>query len=145
MDVKIVRVDNRSLMQIGETQIEVADYNIKSSADGSTELSVTIKENAPTFELSASLEPPKINQIMVFTTEKDAESYRRERLENMKRIINGGGHKMQERRIKQIQTDTNGYVQVNISVNAEKEQKEKIYEAFEEFWKRVEKIVEEKA
>ena len=55
MDVKIVRVDNRSLMQIGETQIEVADYNIKSSADGSTELSVTIKENAPTFELSASL------------------------------------------------------------------------------------------
>lgn len=31
-------------MQIGETQIEVADYNIKSSADGSTELSVTIKE-----------------------------------------------------------------------------------------------------
>ena len=59
MDVKIVRVDNRSLMQIGETQIEVADYNINSSADGSTELSVTIKENAPTFELSASLESPK--------------------------------------------------------------------------------------
>lgn len=59
MDVKIVRVDNRSLMQIGETQIEVADYNIKSSADGSTELSVTIKENASTFELSASLESPK--------------------------------------------------------------------------------------
>ena len=46
-------------MQLGETQIEVADYNIKSSADGSTELSVTIKENAPTFELSASLESPK--------------------------------------------------------------------------------------
>nr|DAM48317.1 MAG TPA: hypothetical protein [Caudoviricetes sp.] len=59
LDVKIVRVDDRSLMQIGETQIEVADYNIKSSADGSTELSVTIKENAPTFELSASLESPK--------------------------------------------------------------------------------------
>lgn len=52
---------------------------------------------------------------------------------------------MQERRIKQIQTDANGYVQANISVNAEKEQKEKIYEAFEEFWKKVEKIVEEKA
>lgn len=145
MDVKIVRVDDRSLMQIGETQIEVADYNIKSSADGSTELSVTIKENAPTFELSASLESPKTNPIMVFPTEKDTESYSRERLENMKQIIKGGGHKMQERRIKQIQTDANGYVQVNISVNAEKEQKEKIYEAFEEFWKRVEKIVEEKA
>ena len=35
--------------------------------------------------------------------------------------------------------------EANISVNAEKEQKEKIYEAFEEFWKKVEKIVEEKA
>ena len=59
MDVKIVRVDNRSLMQIGVTQIELADFNIKSSAVGSTELSITTKENAPTFELSASLESPK--------------------------------------------------------------------------------------
>ncbi|MFR4352479.1 MAG: hypothetical protein ACLT3H_12560 [Roseburia sp.] len=54
-EISISRADSRSLLQIGTEQIEVSDYQIKSSADGSTELSVTIKGAAAIFETSASL------------------------------------------------------------------------------------------
>ena len=55
-NISIVRTDSRSLFQIGNEQVEIADYNIKSSADGSTELSIVIKGQTTIFELSANLE-----------------------------------------------------------------------------------------
>lgn len=55
-NISIIRTDSRSLLQIGNEQIEVADYNLKSSADGSTELAIVIKGNATIFESSANLE-----------------------------------------------------------------------------------------
>lgn len=58
-EVKVGKVDERKFLQIGTETIEVSDYSIKSSADGSTELSVTIKGNANVVELSASLELQK--------------------------------------------------------------------------------------
>lgn len=54
-NLKVLRIDNRSFLQIGTEQIEVADYNLKSSAEGSTELSVIIKGTSNVLELSASL------------------------------------------------------------------------------------------
>lgn len=55
-NISISRVDSRSFLQIGNEQVEVSDYTIKSSADGSTELSVIIKGSASMFETSANLE-----------------------------------------------------------------------------------------
>ena len=55
-EIKLLRVDERSLLQIGNEQIEISDYNLKSSADGSTELSIVIKGQTTIFELSANLE-----------------------------------------------------------------------------------------
>lgn len=57
--IKIEKVDNRIFLQIGEEVIEVSDYNIKNSADGTTELSVTIKGNTNEVEWSANLELQK--------------------------------------------------------------------------------------
>ena len=53
--ISICKVDDRKLLKIGNEHIEVSDYNIKSSADGSTELSVVIKWISNEVELSASL------------------------------------------------------------------------------------------
>jgi hypothetical protein len=53
--VTITKVDNRKVLEIEGGHIEIADYNIKSSADGTTELSVVIKGTASTFELSAMI------------------------------------------------------------------------------------------
>lgn len=55
-EVKLLKVDKRILLQVGDKKIEVADYNLKSSADGSTELSIVLKGHASIFELSANLE-----------------------------------------------------------------------------------------
>lgn len=54
--IRITRSENRMAMEIGNSNIEISDYNIKSSADGTTELTVTIKGNANLFDLSANLE-----------------------------------------------------------------------------------------
>lgn len=54
-NVKVGKIDSRKYFQIGNELIEVADYNIKSSADGSTELSVIIKGNASMSDMSVNL------------------------------------------------------------------------------------------
>lgn len=53
--ISICKVDSRCLLKIGDENVEISDYNIKSSADGSTELSVVIKWISNEVELSASL------------------------------------------------------------------------------------------
>ena len=53
--ISIYKVDSRCLLRIGNEYVEVSDYNIKSSADGTTELSVIIKIKSNEVELSASL------------------------------------------------------------------------------------------
>ena len=58
-ELKIGKVDNRKFLQIGTEVIEIQDYNVKSSADGTTELSITISGQASIFELSANLEALK--------------------------------------------------------------------------------------
>lgn len=55
VEITISKLDARNILQVGQEQIEISDYNIKSSADGSTELSITIKGTAPIFSLSASM------------------------------------------------------------------------------------------
>lgn len=55
-DIKIGKVNSRCFLEIGKELVEVSDYNLKSSADGATELTVVIKGEANLFELSASLE-----------------------------------------------------------------------------------------
>ena len=59
-EVSISRVDNRSFLNIGKENIEIADYGTKSSADGTTELLITIKGTASIFELSTNLEVQKL-------------------------------------------------------------------------------------
>ena len=55
MAVAISKGGSRIFLQVGKEMIEVSDYSLKSSADGSTELSVTIKGNVNVFETSANL------------------------------------------------------------------------------------------
>ncbi len=53
--ITINKVDNRSFLKIGSEQIEVSDYNVKSTASGVTELNVTIRGTSNVFEMSANL------------------------------------------------------------------------------------------
>lgn len=55
MIIVIHKEENRNFLQIGNEALEVSDYSLKSSADGSTELSVTIKGKVNIFEISANL------------------------------------------------------------------------------------------
>ena len=55
MNIKVTKIDERMFLRINEEMVEVADYNLKSSADGTTELSVVIKGNASAFDSSAIL------------------------------------------------------------------------------------------
>ncbi len=55
VQISISRIDSRSFLQINNETIEIVDYNIKSSADGSTELSVIIKGESSIFKSSANL------------------------------------------------------------------------------------------
>ncbi len=54
-EVTIHKIDSRSFLQIGTEQVEISDYTVKSSANGITELNVTINGNSNVFELSANL------------------------------------------------------------------------------------------
>lgn len=55
-EIRILRTDSISFLEIGSEQIEIKDYIIKSSADGSTELEVKICGVSNIFESSANLE-----------------------------------------------------------------------------------------
>lgn len=55
VEIVIHKEESRNFLQVGKEMIEVSDYSLKSSADGSTELSVTIKGNVNVFETSANL------------------------------------------------------------------------------------------
>ena len=61
--IAIHRIDSRSFLHIGAEQVEVSEYTVKSSANGITELNVTISGNSNVFEMLANLgEPQKLNQ-----------------------------------------------------------------------------------
>lgn len=63
MDIGIHRLDNRSFLKVNDEEIEVSDYKISSSANGTTELQVLIRTQASVFELLASSEEQrKLNQ-----------------------------------------------------------------------------------
>lgn len=55
MLIRVSRVDERKFLQINDEMIEVKEYQIKSSADGSTEISVVIEGKTSEFDLSANL------------------------------------------------------------------------------------------
>ena len=54
-DISILQSESRYLLCIGSEKVEVSDYKIQSSADGETELCVTIKGVSKELELQASL------------------------------------------------------------------------------------------
>lgn len=54
-EIRIKRTENRCFMEMGGELIELSDYNLKSSADGTTELAVVIKSQTNLFEMSANL------------------------------------------------------------------------------------------
>lgn len=53
--LKVSKVDERIFFQLNNEIVEIKDYKIKSSADGSTELLIVIEGNANVFDLSANL------------------------------------------------------------------------------------------
>lgn len=55
MVVKVTKIDDRKFLCINHEVLEIADYNLKSSADGSTELSLIIKGNVSEFDSLAIL------------------------------------------------------------------------------------------
>lgn len=55
MEIVLHKEESRNFLQVGKEMIEISDYSLKSSADGSTELSVIIKGKANVFETSANL------------------------------------------------------------------------------------------
>lgn len=62
-EITIHKIDSRSFLQVGAEQVEISDYTVKSSANGITELNITIAGDSNVFEMSANLEEPqKLNQ-----------------------------------------------------------------------------------
>lgn len=55
MVLKVSKVDEHKFFQINNEIVEIKDYKIKSSADGSAELLIVIEGNANVFETSANL------------------------------------------------------------------------------------------
>lgn len=55
-NISIIQSGSRYLLGIGSETVEVSDYKIQSSADGKTELCVTIKGVPRELELTTSLE-----------------------------------------------------------------------------------------
>ena len=55
MDIRVTKIDDRKFLRINNEMVEVVDYTIKSSAGGSTELTVSIKGDVTVFDLSAIL------------------------------------------------------------------------------------------
>lgn len=64
MDVRIIRVGERSCLKVGESEIEVSDYTMKTSANGELELSVTFKGIPTSSWLQVSLNdtPPMFKE-----------------------------------------------------------------------------------
>jgi hypothetical protein len=58
-EITIYKIDSRNFLQVGTEQIEISNYTVKSSANGITELNVTINGNSNVFGTSASLEEPQ--------------------------------------------------------------------------------------
>lgn len=56
--ISIQRIDNRKFLKIEEEFVEISDYKVVSSADGTTELTVNIKGVSTIFDLSTNLEEP---------------------------------------------------------------------------------------
>lgn len=54
-EVSIIQSGSRSLLGIGSEKVEISDYKLQSSADGATELCVTIRGVPKELELKASL------------------------------------------------------------------------------------------
>lgn len=54
-EVSIIQSGNRYLLGIGSEKVEISDYKLQSSADGETELCVTIRGVPRELELKASL------------------------------------------------------------------------------------------
>lgn len=54
-EIKIKKVDSRKFMVLGNESIELTDYQIKSSADGTTELHLVIKGLSEVLGMSATL------------------------------------------------------------------------------------------
>ena len=55
VDIRVTKIDDRKFLRINNEMVEVVDYTIKSSAGGSTELTVSIKGDVTVFDLSAIL------------------------------------------------------------------------------------------
>ena len=55
MVLKVSKVEERKFFQINNEIVEIKNYKIKSSADGSTELLIVIEGNVNVFETSANL------------------------------------------------------------------------------------------
>lgn len=53
--LKVSKVDERIFFQLNNEIVEIKDYKITSSADGTTELLIVIEGNANVFDLSANL------------------------------------------------------------------------------------------
>ncbi len=54
-EVSIIQSGSRYLLGIGSEKVEISDYKLQSSADGETELCVTIRGVQKELELKASL------------------------------------------------------------------------------------------
>ena len=53
--ITIERINDRSVLKIGKGVLEISDYKIVSSADGTTELTILLKGISSAFETSANL------------------------------------------------------------------------------------------
>lgn len=54
-DIKIVRLSDKSFLQIGKEMAEIAAYDIRSREDGKTDILVAISGDSATFEMAASM------------------------------------------------------------------------------------------
>lgn len=59
VEIKLERVNDKQILQIDNVAVPITDYQIKSSADGTTELIICMKGKSSIFDLSTNLQESK--------------------------------------------------------------------------------------
>lgn len=51
-EISVTRIDSRKFLKVGESEIEIKDFEINSSGDGDTKLTVVIDKGASVFSIA---------------------------------------------------------------------------------------------
>ena len=60
-EISVTRIDSRKFLKVGESEIEIKDFEINSSGDGDTKLTVVIDKGASVFDIAFQNKKESVN------------------------------------------------------------------------------------